>query len=123
MNTQSIGWTTIEQSKKLLEAGLKPNTADMHIINQNYKNHGCYDTALGYSKWDAIHIDGYLPCWSLGRLIELMQDFNYNMNHNLAGDLYVFGTLEPKYYVTINCKSPIEACVEFILWLLEQKYI
>lgn len=67
---QQLGWCSLEQSKKLIKAGLNPNTADMHIIDYTTEKEGYFDTSLCYSKWDAEHVRGYLPCWSLGRLIE-----------------------------------------------------
>ena len=38
--------TSLEQSKKLLELGIDPNTADMHIIYQNYGDHGKFEIGL-----------------------------------------------------------------------------
>jgi hypothetical protein len=59
---KQLGWTSIEQSKKLVEAGLDPNTADMwyHNGEQNpkpYREHRDFVKS---------------PCWSLGALIGLL---------------------------------------------------
>ena len=52
--------TTIEQSKRLLELGLKPETADMYIFDD--------EVYIGKPNIDDI------PAWSLHRLIELYKD-------------------------------------------------
>lgn len=65
--------TTIEQSKRLLELGLKPETADMEIeifkgdnSISGYVSKGYWDTEISESLVKLI------PAWSLHRLIELM---------------------------------------------------
>ena len=58
--------TTVEQSKKLLELGLKPETADMkHIPYSIYAVQKHYDDGFGFED------KYYLPAWSLHRLMEL----------------------------------------------------
>lgn len=58
--------TNREQSKKLLELGLKPETADMKIIPYTtYVVPKDYDMFLGYGQ------DAYTPAWSLHRLMEI----------------------------------------------------
>ena len=55
--------TTKEQSQRLLELGLKPETADCYNREEDY----------GYSNWigkPSLHSD--VPAWSLHRLIELL---------------------------------------------------
>lgn len=60
--------TTIEQSNRLLELGLKPETSDMHH----------YKWSEGY--WDIQPCpprgsdSRFIPAWSLHRLIELYKD-------------------------------------------------
>lgn len=73
--------TTIEQSKRLLDLGLKPETADMVLIKEL-----AYD-AVAHCTYDADTymirpIDylvgeghrGHIHAWSLHRLIELYSD-------------------------------------------------
>lgn len=60
--------TTIEQSKKLLELGLKPDTADMNHFFINRK----WVIQPGYCKLSHITFpQDYIPAWSLHRLMEL----------------------------------------------------
>jgi hypothetical protein len=70
-----MNYTTLEQSKKLIELGLDPNTADM-----NYRYCICKlidevpveDWLVGIGKPFDECADPQIPCWSLGALIELM---------------------------------------------------
>ena len=72
-----INYTTIEQSKKLLELGLNPESADMFY---------CYGMKLDTKEWcydseptvesKEFHRDICdLPCWSIGTLIDLMPKY------------------------------------------------
>lgn len=70
-------YTTIEQSKKLLALGLNPESADMtwilvpKIDDMGYI-YNSVPTAIPYSQYTAK--DNYLPCWSLGALLEVLPD-------------------------------------------------
>jgi hypothetical protein len=68
-------YTTIEQSKRLLELGVPADSADLFYSKfecETFVNRPalCYDkryigiVPYGYEK-------DYLPCWSVGRLIEI----------------------------------------------------
>ena len=65
--------TTKEQSQRLLDLGLKPETADMHH----------YKWLEGYwfifpCNWNDCEIsEKLIPAWSLHRLIELYKDADY----------------------------------------------
>lgn len=75
--------TSVEQSKRLLELGLKPETADM--VYQ----------AIGvtpFKKWKEHKIEeNFFPAWSLHRLIEL-----------LPQDIHLDDYEDTRYYLTIN---------------------
>ena len=76
-------FTTIEQSRRLLELGLPADSADCKFINCGKNENG---TELGYfrtpqiSLYDSNFTEDYnyshkdfkpFPCWSVGRLIEI----------------------------------------------------
>ena len=66
--------TTIEQSKKLLELGLKPETADMiHNYDNRSNFYSEWEWRILPYKWHAESLvdDEHIPAWSLHRLIEL----------------------------------------------------
>ena len=60
-----MNYTSIEQSKKLVELGLDPSTADMHYNKQMPSTPICQGSFL----FPTMEI----PCWSAGRLIEVWQ--------------------------------------------------
>ena len=140
------GYTTIEQSKKLLDFGLNPETADMrygHIAPYEFSDRmydGGYDK-VPYPK-DFLKLcadfceediyDGSLPCWSLAALIELMP-FMISLIDNYYS--LWFGKNETTYFIgygNVNngnniCKFEGEDFVSVVVdatcWLLENKYI
>ena len=62
--------TSVEQSKRLLELGLKKETADMY--------YGYYKDRIGYNwyltpKSATLGDKRSIPAWSLGRLLEVMR--------------------------------------------------
>ena len=74
-------YTSIEQSKRLLELGLNPETADMHHSKYTKIDNIDY-VGIGYSELDKEEYgDIFLPCWSLGALFDVMpkiQEFDYS---------------------------------------------
>lgn len=61
--------TTVEQSKKLLKLGLKPETADMILLHNIFSK--TYEILPKAFPTDTKY---YIPAWSLHRLIELYKD-------------------------------------------------
>lgn len=68
-------YTTPEQSKRLLELGLQPNSANLYyskfegdLLWERPKL--CYDKRYCDIVPDGYE-DFYLPCWSVGRLMEI----------------------------------------------------
>lgn len=84
-------FTTPEQSRRLLELGLPADSADCywHFIRRTehalLRTELCWleppyvdrytafvDMAVGYDKYRENRLKTYLPCWSVGRLIEII---------------------------------------------------
>ena len=90
-------YTTIEQSKHLLELGLKYNTADMYYPCEGVK------PKVGV----AMMLSDNIPCWSVGTLLELMPDI---IDHRLVGHRLTIDR-EGKYfnvsYDSIMTKEPV----------------
>ena len=68
-------FTTSEQSKKLLELGIPADSADCYIdilaVSGDHYGYGiCEEDSFddGYQS-----IDGFIPCWSTGRLIDIYE--------------------------------------------------
>ena len=69
-------FTTPEQSKRLLELGVPAESADTTITGHVHYDHSTH-TNHNYWAHTMINFKGkpdmecYLPCWSVGRLIEI----------------------------------------------------
>ena len=127
---KQLGWCSIEQSKKLIEAGLDLNTADMFISTLlNKEEYFVNNRKLqqrGTAPW--LEDGTEIPCWSLGRLIELMPRENQNNTFEIApSDViengYAVILHTEKYYMPFNEQTLIDAVVNAIVWLLENNYI
>lgn len=71
-NERPLGWTTVEEAKQLVDAGLNPDTADMYwapdagtVVPTPYITKTDNETLIPAYK-------GAVPCWSLGALIQLL---------------------------------------------------
>ena len=79
-----IGYTTIEQSKKLVELGIDVDTCDMHynkFIDEDDSEYEIHCNKL--PKLRALYTD-YLPCWSTEALLKLLpREINRTDNYIL----------------------------------------
>lgn len=129
--------TSIEQSKKLLELGLNPESADMWwsritIISDDglkigYSVEPCNLSEFNYTKKD-------IPAWSLGVLLELIPkrirrgDHIYGILLYWQSSLHKWTTeyacnLEFKPLINNDGDTPLEAAYNMVKWLLENGYI
>jgi hypothetical protein len=138
----SLGYTTLEQSKKLAEI-LPLESADMTY-------YACVKDWRGNPvepKWgkpanmkqDELAIPcanhqqfAYIPCWSVGALIEVMPQsvidkdgisFGLNINHNFV-EYYnpSMGALYATYH-SVSAETTLDACYDMVVWLFENGYI
>lgn len=103
------GYTTIEQSEKLLSLGLDPNTADMCWCKEA---DGC---DYIYSRSTAPSEERF--AWSLAALLEIIPEDN-NLEHDWEGWYITY-----KNHSTEDHNAPIDAAFEIICWLIEQGHI
>lgn len=120
--------TSIFQSKKLLELGIDPKTADMYYYCQSE-----YDLRIGGYK--AVDKELDVPAWSLTALLELMPEIEYNLPALIKkrvtdggiGYFIVYADTvrygKPKPHTTKLYEKPINAAVEMIEWLVNNGYI
>ena len=132
-----MNYTSIEQSKKLLELGLDYKTADMW--------YGVFHGYIGGSDWDddsavetsevakypsqienASKREG-VPCWSVGALLDLMP-FPVLYTQMMGGGIFwgckvQFPYDEQEPHIIDGQISQIDACYNMIVWLLENGYI
>ena len=90
--------TSVEQSKRLLELGLKPETADMKHFFDNRNDYSFFHhwECIPY-EWDKEFLvdSENIPAWSLHRLIEICNKTQfgmtisiYNNEVTIDGDLF-----------------------------------
>ena len=82
--------TTKEQSQRLLELGLKPETADMYYTEGSEDGAGNIEYHLNIrTKRDNRLFPDYIPAWSLHRLLCLYgQDYTIKELYNNAEECY-----------------------------------
>ena len=102
--------TTIEQSKHLLELGLPPETADMNW--HELPNIGTFVRIFPYAQPNGA-TEGFLPCWSLGSLLELMPNGSHIEKINSIYSCYTV------YNKPFKDSTPVGAAYNAICWLLE----
>ena len=112
-------YTTIEESKQLIEAGLDVDTADMHYIKCIRDTDIVYIPELLYD--DPLSEIDY-PCWSLAALIDLIPEgIHWYLDENgltiAEVDYYKDG--KEVYVFRELYRNPVDA----IVWLLKNNYI
>ena len=125
-NNRSLGWTTIEEAKQLVEAGLPVETADMYYWlaeEREYVYTGKCSDPNG------------IPCWSLGALVSMLPlnipaknslSSKYDLEFKLYSGYivaYCIGQSHHPIVSTEKHESLIKACIEMIIWLLKNKLI
>ena len=111
-------YTTLEESKALVDAGLDPKTADMH-----YTLAEDYSIFILYADNEVAHNDRVIPCWSLAALLNLLESnrIHYNlMYRSYDTELHIYRYKSPDSY---EYSEWFEEPVNAILWLLENKYL
>lgn len=127
-----LGWTTIEEGKKLVEAGLSPETADMwyDLLDVCY----CHIPKVNeFQLHDFYYLDREYPCWSLGRLIDLFPSDNNGEHVEVARVMkskyflshWSLYFIDPKDHRLNSVKEPvlIDGVVKIVLLCLEHGII
>ena len=78
MRTNILG-TSLEQAKKLIDAGLNPDTADLHYSNEGVENYDMTirmetykDAKVRYANIEFDLFFAYSPAWSIGTLWNIL---------------------------------------------------
>lgn len=114
--------TTLEQSKKLVELGIDPSTADMSY--RPYREEGgISDYKFDLCPYKYASWIGY-PAWSLSALLDLMPIINDD-TYTMRGTLDKGAVISHEGVTCVMCqeKTPIDAAFEMIVWLKENKKI
>ena len=127
-------YTSIEQSKKLLELGLNPESADMHYPDYYFDGYANGPCNTSYKEQIENLLSVYinpdtrriLPCWSIGSLIDIIPS---SINFGYENDFHFNLTKTPSGYITdfyeesFGGDTTIDTCYRMIVWLLENGYI
>lgn len=112
VNNKCGAFTSLEQSEKLAEI-LPLESADMFwlVVGNTSRAHVLTEPLSNYSKWESY------PCWSLAALLNILP--NYHITNNgitgvVVGSMDIYSKEHPNL---------IDACVEIILKLYEQKLL
>ena len=97
-------YTSIEQSKHLLELGLKAETADMQWFLED--NYGIVQIKEDLEDWGG---DCTIPCWSVGALLMLMPNGSFIKKSDF-GSYFCQGVIY---------NTPIEAVYAYMVNLLQ----
>lgn len=126
-------YTTIEQSKKLVELGLNLDTADMVIVKDNtYHNAlSAFNGATLCQNYNEIkNKTNYIPCWSLGALIDIMPSMIYKGGETFTlmvhKDVIYHVCYKSHYHldeIWFSKENLLDAAFEMVVWLFENNYI
>lgn len=143
-------YTSIKQSKKLVELGLDPKTADMyyqavlpkfsdkfhHVPEVGNPLHSLewYNKGYTTSGKKSLSLDEYcIPCWSVGALFTVMPNILSKrsgithvptINKSITGNKYFVEYLGSYPNIPINVTSNIITAVyNTVIWLLNNGYI
>lgn len=113
--------TTIEQSKKLLELGLDPSTADTKTFYKRdvieEENRVIIETIPA---WTTDKLLDLLPCRIREQGIDIRKGPEY---YQIAYGTYTQSGSWSDMISTKQCKAILEAAYDIMCWLLENKYI
>lgn len=96
MKTLQNNFTTPEQSKRLLELGLPADSADCYLMRSlntvTFYPHILFGET--YTQKDKfLNVLDYLPCWSVGRLIEIF---------DICASEYMNGIKIPRNHIILD---------------------
>ncbi|MBR1379708.1 MAG: hypothetical protein IJ557_11350 [Bacteroidaceae bacterium] len=130
-----MNYTSIEQSKKLLELGLSPENADMFyelIMTDDHDVHyKIPQLRCDMQKSNSTDI----PCWSIGALLESAPKYFSESNHQFVQTISYDHIMRLYYFIyrdyqhggrskTISSnKNLFDGAFEMVVWLLENDYI
>lgn len=106
-------FTTPEQSKRLLELGVPADSADCYLLRTRTKGDTFIVEVLHdelYSRKDKFEkILEYLPCWSVGRLMEIAWI--------CSGKLLFLKLIKEMFFNVFNYNKPFTESVIDILFI------
>ena len=120
--------TSIEQSRRLLELGLDPKTADMFWMDTNSVS-PCLelidDGIFNHRNYLVRFPNTSLPAWSLSALLEVIpKECEPDIQKSpISGVYFAHCFANGKPYITDDHGNAVCAAYEMMCWLLEQGLI
>ena len=116
-----MNYTDIDKSRRLLEAGISPETADMW-----WNVRGPVAESLMYNEFPSFEkVTGRdVPCWSLDALLHLLKPVNgntYRIDGTLDGGAVI--RFDEVTNVMYHESEIIDSVYEMVLWLRNKKVI
>ncbi len=108
--------TNIEQSRKLLELGLDPKSADMRYVYFGKEDYGLEVANEFDDKLNKLFNAETIPAWTLSALLETMPSIQLDK----FSDVY---SIEYPEKFTDDYVDPLDAAVEMAEWMLKKGYI
>lgn len=116
--------TSVEQSKRLLELGLKKETADCHWFYHNEH----WEIKIGFDliSCENLYPKYYIPAWSLHRIIELMPEVIFDallcvFKDSIRYEALVFDRIEVLNDVVSD--NMYDNAIATIEWLIKEGYL
>lgn len=114
--------TSIAQSQRLLDLGLKPETADMSIITTPIDCDGIKYSLTPYSKTNHPKVFGTIPAWSLHRLIDLCGTERMPISFYKKGKAMIrVNHIHPTHNGRSNYNH-YDSLIDCIEWLINENY-
>lgn len=147
-NVRPLSYTTVEESKRLLEVGLSEDTCDvwwaerrraifkdvyderlgMLSVVEHHEEEPCYYLSLYKASEQNVSCDIIrdIPCWTLGTLIQILRDEYPNWNLTMdTKDVYCTNGVYEWAFLESTLIENVVACLEKIIiyenTLLKQK--
>lgn len=108
-----MNYTTFEQSKHLLELGLKPETADLWYVVDD-RDYPSIDYNIGFHK----ESNDDVPAWSVGQLLSLMP-VHYIIEKTSENRYACYCMMGHEEFG----KNPCEVAYKKMVWLLENNLV
>ena len=121
--------TTIEQSRKLIELGLDPASADMEYCYIDEFNSGlqvkCDINVEVDRKLDMMFGVTHIPAWSLSALLDVIpKECEPDIQKSpISGVYFAHWFADGKPYITDDHGNAVAAAYEMVCWLLENNLI
>lgn len=132
--SRPLGWTTMEEGRRLVGHGINPKTADMYWEKSKWMTSagGKVETKWWPFVGKKEGPDIIVECWSLGRLLVMLptsilfDGVSYYLSYESHD-----GDFEIEYYSSIAHRVigdwygnlPVEVCVDTLVWLCENGFI